>query len=155
MSLRKHEDRVREYLDNPSWLVYFRFAGSRPEIWQLCETEPEWFSFNEYTLVPPEYQEAFEAYRDGELQLSFDLGKHWTDWLCSYPPCWGVRPSDFRRKPPKPRKTFSFTAANSHSERMLERLADNSKLVIDFFSGEPTNGDETDPVAVKFQQKGE
>lgn len=97
MSIRNHPVEGRKYIDNPNARVYYYDKSASR--WVERYGEPRWVR-KFYKVVLPEYQEAWEAYLDNELETRF--GGVWQIWpLDKDPrdaPCFDREEEHYRRK---------------------------------------------------------
>ena len=96
---RKHTLEIKKWADHKDAVVWV-FDHE----WVVLKGYPHWLEGNDYKTILPEYTEAWQAFLDGELQVS-DPDHHgvvWVDW-CWQPPAFDLPPECYRRKP-KPRE---------------------------------------------------
>jgi len=82
---------------NPDAKIYY--LRKSDETWDDVTTCCIWDERHEYQVVRPEYQDAWEAYIDGELEIKAECDGLWFDWALTSHPAFSFDPSNYRRKP--------------------------------------------------------
>ena len=102
MSKRKHADEIIKWASNKDSVVFCRsFKPTGETEWIPVSGDPSWLSKVEYKTILPEYAEAWQAWLDGELQVT-GHNRGWWDLSSKGPPRFDNPPEDYRRKPKDP-----------------------------------------------------
>jgi len=117
MSVVDHRDEVERLLRHPDSKTYMYLE--QKDTWVLWRN-PTWSKNEKYKAVPPEYEEAWQAWCDGECQLYCGPAgwcpltkEEGIDFTCP--------PEDYRRRPKDP-VTITITAEGEEQEKLFEEL---------------------------------
>lgn len=93
MSKRKHSEEIKKWADNKDAVVWI-FVYE----WVVLKAYPHWLEENDYKTILPEYAEAWQAFLDGELEVTGHHDDDWEDWP-GQPPAFDLPSAHYRRKP--------------------------------------------------------
>ena len=113
--MRPHADLIKKWADNENAEVWV-YETVHTKKWTITKV-PTWERNSKYSVVLPEYKEAWQAYLDGELQISL-LGE-WEDWNAGIP-VFDNPPERYRRAPKTPQvgEKWKHTSGNEFVKRL-------------------------------------